>query len=205
MRPAASAALALVGLITGAGLVVYFLTGVSLPLALLTIGVLFASSAGAVLCHLPIAQQREFVRRVRVGALAGALATGAYDATRVTVVALGLDINPFAALPRFGELLLGTSSTVATVAGAGYHLVNGIGFAVAFTIVAGEHGPVAGVVWALALETLMLTFYPGWLDIRAMREFVSVSMSGHVAYGLCLGYLSRRLLHAPGARAPARR
>lgn len=188
--------LALVGLITGAGLVVYFITGVSLPLGILTVAVLFITASLSLLQRLGAALRASFLHRVRVGIIAGVAATAAYDATRWTLVGLfSLSVNPFEAVPLFGELLVGSASSgVHWAAGIAYHAANGVGFAVAFTIVAGERGPLAGVVWALLLESAMLTFYPGWLDVRAIHEFVSVSALGHVAYGLCLGFVARELL-----------
>jgi len=124
-------------------------------------------------------------------------ATAAYDLTRLALVAvLGMDLRPFEAVPLFGQLLTGAPahSPVAVAVGVAYHLSNGVGFGVAFAMVAGRRGIGAGVAWALVLEAIMLTLYPGWLDIRSIREFASVSMLGHVAYGGVLGWMARRLL-----------
>lgn len=48
----------------------------------------------------------------------------------------------------------------------------------AYTFLLGRRGIVTGVGWALSLEVAMLTFYPGWLDIRAFEELASISMIG---------------------------
>jgi hypothetical protein len=64
-------------------------------------------------------------------------------------------------------------------------------FAVAYTILFGTVGWWAGILWALGLEALMLSVYPGWLNPQPFGEFVSVSMLGHVAYGTVVGSLAR--------------
>lgn len=194
---AASAVLALVGLVSGTALVIYFLASVALPLGLAATGIVVAAVVVPVLRRLGPDATREFRRRVGAGAVVGLAATGAYDLTRFALVGLfDLQIRPFEAIPIFGQLITGApaSSAVAVAAGAAYHLANGVGFAVAFAVFAGTRGVVAGVLWAFVLEAAMLTFYPGWLDIRAVSEFASVSVLGHVAYGVVLGGMCRRLL-----------
>jgi hypothetical protein len=42
----------------------------------------------------------------------------------------------------------------------------------------------------------MVSVYPGWLGMKALDEFLSVSITGHVAYGLVLGWLARSLLRS---------
>jgi hypothetical protein len=71
-------------------------------------------------------------------------------------------------------------------------------FAVAYTILFGTAGWWAGILWALGLEALMLSIYPGWLHPKAFGEFVSVSMLGHVAYGAVIGSLGRWWLRGSG-------
>jgi len=38
----------------------------------------------------------------------------------------------------------------------------------------------------------MVNIYPGWLGLRALDEFLSVSVVGHLAYGAVLGALCAR-------------
>jgi hypothetical protein len=56
------------------------------------------------------------------------------------------------------------------------------------------------VLFGLALEAVMLGLYPAWLQIPNMREFASMSVVGHVAYGGTLGFLARRGLSGLAAR-----
>jgi hypothetical protein len=47
----------------------------------------------------------------------------------------------------------------------------------------------------MGLEAAMLAIYPGWLDLEAvMKEFVAVSVLGHIAYGTTLGMISQSKL-----------
>ena len=189
--------LALAGLPSGAALVVYFLSGLSLGLALLSTSVAIAALAVIVTRRLPAPARRDAGRRVVVGLIVGVAATAAYDASRFALVAvLDLEADPWEALPLFGQLLTGrdAGSVIARAAGFAFHCVNGLGFAVAYTILLGRRGLWYGVGWALLLEVATLTFYPGWLDIRAIEEFATVSMVGHVCYGLTLGFGAARLL-----------
>jgi hypothetical protein len=105
-------------------------------------------------------------------------------------------VAPFAAWPIFGELLGAgpRTTTAALVVGFGYHVVNGLAFATAYAIALGERGIVAGIVWAMVLETAMVTFYPGWLGLKAIDEFLSVTIFGHAVYGVLLGGLTRAMI-----------
>jgi hypothetical protein len=49
------------------------------------------------------------------------------------------------------------------------------------------------------LELCMVSIYPGWLEMKALNDFLHVSIVGHLVYGTVLGYLSKyfigRLTH----------
>jgi hypothetical protein len=186
-------------LASGLALVVYILSGISLAwtfagtLSLAVVG-------GAALWRRSSPARRAVVARaVRVGLLAGVVATLAYDAARFALVRLtGIAFWPFDIFAIFGRALVGPGQTGAltTAAGLAFHLTNGVAFAVAYTVLFGRRGVVAGIAWGLFLEALQLTFYPGWLQLRAIGEFVQVSVFGHLIYGAVLGALTRRWLQA---------
>ena len=181
-------------LVTGAGLVVHLLVGLSLPVTV-TGGVLFAAVTFMLMGGGALGSRIQ--RRVRVGLLSGVLATLAYDATRLLVVSVtAYSIKPFDTWRLFGRALVGSDAYLAAqwAAGAAFHMANGLAFAVAFTIWFGDRGPVWGTGYALVLEGFMLSLYPGWVDIRSYAEFAQVSVIGHLVYGAVLGYASRRLL-----------
>ncbi len=199
--------LAALPLASGAALIVHVLTTISLGLALIGAGIIVIGVGTLTWMRLPSMARTEIVQRAKVGLIAGFLATIAYDVSRWLIVTLFHDtFAPFDVFPIFGHAIAGTNlnSAVATTIGILYHYTNGVLFAVAYAILLAPRGWWTGILWALALEALMLTVYPGWLHPAPFEEFVSVSILGHVAYGSVLGIFSRLLLarqrrtHVPG-------
>jgi len=184
-------------LASGAALLVSITWDVSLAATGVIFLVLALATAARLRAVSSSAERGQLREAVAVGAMAGVAATAAYDLTRLALVeGLGLALWPFDTFALFGRALVGAEHSGAwvTALGTAYHVTNGLGFAIAYTIWLGNRGPVAGLLWALVLEAAMLTSYPGWLDIRSYEEFIEVSVLGHVAYGLTLGLLAQRLL-----------
>ena len=79
-----------------------------------------------------------FARLILVGAVAGLLATVAYDVSRpILRTVLGFTFDPFRAIHIFGELITGrpAGDTWAEAAGWTYHFWNGISFGMMFALV----------------------------------------------------------------------
>jgi len=191
-------------LASGLALVAYILSGVSL--AWTFAGALsLAVIAGAVLWRRATRARRARVARaIRVGLLAGVVATLAYDGARFALIRVtGIAFWPFDIFDIFGRALVGSGQpeAVTTSAGVAYHLTNGVTFAIAYSVLFGRRGVLAGIAWGLFLEAMQLAFYPGWLQMRAIGEFVQVSVFGHLVYGAVLGALTRRWLPADDAPA----
>ncbi len=188
---------ALVALTSGAALVITILFRTSLKLTLIAVLVITAGLATVSLRRAAPPVRRELVRRLRAGALAGVLATIAYDITRFGLVSLtSLTIKPFHALAVFGQMLVGEHApgwAIAT-AGIGYHVTNGVTFSIAYTLVVRRPSVLTGLIWAAVLECFMITLYPGWLNIEKVDELALVSILGHVAFGATLGLAARVLL-----------
>jgi hypothetical protein len=190
------AALALLPLSTGGAVVVAILIvrdSLLWPTLVLVGGT--GITAVALARGLPAAARRELGSRVRVGLVAGALATVVYDLVRyVLVAALGWSVRPFEVFALFGRLLIGDDAARVWqyLAGTGFHLANGLGFAVGYLIVVRRPGVLSAVVWALVLETFTILLYPSWLGLSAVAEFFSMSMAGHLAYGCVLGVVAAR-------------
>jgi len=184
---------------------VFLVSSASLRLsALLTVGI----TGAAALCawhRLPGPARAAVSYRVSVGARAGLLGTLAYDASRYLVVELGaLSIQPFEAIRLFGELLVGPGAPLwlALVVGVAFHACNGIGLAIAFTLLLGGRDWRTGIVYACGLEAVMLAFYPNWLRVEALGEFTTVSLLAHVVYGVTVAETARRRLRVgPDASA----
>jgi len=184
-------------LVTGAGLLLHIILSVALPLG---VAVAFAGALGLAVVtwrRLAPAVRADVRRRAWVGIVIGIVSTLVYDATRLVLVAtVDFQFNPFEMVGVFGRLLVGPDAPAALtfVTGAAYHFANGIGFATALVLFVRRPGIRHGLLWAALLEVMMVTLYPGWLNMAAIDEFVSVSAVGHAAYGLSMGVLARWLV-----------
>jgi hypothetical protein len=184
---------------SGAALLVYILGGVSLRWASLALVLGAAVVLALALRRMTPERRRWAGRRMAIGAVSGFAATVAYDVVRLALVELaGLELRPFEAWRLFGISLAGEglSSTTVMIVGTAFHLCNGIAFGIAYTVAFGHRGPWTGILWAFVLEGLMVSVYPGWLQLKALDEFLSVSVLGHVAYGTTLGIVARSLLRS---------
>jgi len=133
--------------------------------------------------------------RLAIGAAAGIFATAAYDLARLLLRVSGLiGFDPFLTHPIFGSLITGAplTSPVALTAGWAYHLWNGVGFAVMYTLMAGPAHLFYALGWALFLEIAWLTALPSALNFTLRPDLIAVSLIGHTFYGLTLGVLARR-------------
>ncbi len=186
--------LAALPLATGAALIVYVFAHISLGLALLVAAAIVVAVGIFTWRNLTPPARIEIIRRVRTGLLAGFLATICYDLIRWALVTVfHFTFWPFDIFPIFGRAIAGaqTAFNTAYIIGILYHYANGILFAVAYAILLALRGWWTGILWALGLEALMLSIYPGWLHIQAFNEFLSISMLGHLVYGTVLGAVSR--------------
>lgn len=203
LREEALGRLVLVGapLATGAALLLYVLAGWSLLAALGVTALITGATAVYGWSRLGPFARAWARRRVLAGIAAGVVATIGYDAVRLALVRFGgFTFWPFDIFGVFGRALLGdlADPAVLRVAGVTYHLANGICFGVAYALVWGRRGVLAGLAWAMGLEALMVGIYPGWLRIDTLLgEFLSVSLLGHLTYGLLLGSIAQRLLRTP--------
>lgn len=177
-------------LASGASLVLHILTGA--PLWALLAGLVTGGCLLVARLVLALPEARaEWLTRLRAGAMVGLAATASYDLSRWALVEVtGATLSPFKALPLFGEALLGGLGDPTARIGAGvtFHLLNGVTFGLAYTAWFGRRSAWWGIAYAFGLEASMLALYPGWLDIRSIRELTQVSAFGHIVYGLTLGW-----------------
>lgn len=184
-------------LATGVGLLAYIASGISLFVTAATAAGLAASGVIWIDRRLEDERRRALRRCIYAGAAAGLVATVAYDASRLILIEItGIRFWPFDIFRVFGEALFGTAlgDRVTRMAGFLYHLANGVGFGVAYTVWWGRRGILAGVLFAMGLELCMVIVYPGWLQMKAIGEFLQVSVIGHLVYGSVLGWSARRAL-----------
>ena len=186
-----------VSLFSGMALVAHIVSGISLRLILGVAVVLIVAAIGAMWRRCGATERAWIVRCAAVGTGSGFLATASYDLSKFAFSQLDSSpYNPFEAIRVFGCLLAGASAPRSAIyaAGAGFHLLNGTCFGIAFCLLFGSRGVLAGIAWGAFLEMFQLTLYPGWLDIRAYREFAQISAASHVVYGSVLGWCCRQWL-----------
>jgi hypothetical protein len=183
-------------LFSGAALFTHIVAGVSLPAALAVGGVFPVVAFATAWRRLTPIARAVLLQQLKVGLLAGVIATGAYDVTKFVLSQLDPSpYSPFEVIRIFGLLIAGPSVSLPAryLVGAVFHLFNGICFGVAYWLLLGRFGIWAAVVWGLFLEVFQLTLYPGWLDVRFYREFVQISALSHLIYGVVLGISCRWL------------
>ncbi len=189
--------LALPPLATGAALVIYILSGFSLPV-LVALNFCLGGLVVYRVWHFTPTEARPLLkRRALAGTIGGVAAIFAYDGIRLGLVKFfHFTFWPFDIFAVFGRALLGADAPDAAkiIAGVLFHCVNGIGFGVAFAFLWKAPTIWKGIAWGLFLECCMITLYPGWLHVKFMEEFVSVSIVGHLAYGVVLGSVTKRYL-----------
>lgn len=134
------------------------------------------------------------------GTIGGLVAAVAYDLFRVPFVLYGFPL--FKVFPEFGKLLIGAHQPgwLIQLVGWTYHFSNGAALGIMFLCllpraVSQRTTIVAGVLWALLVETiLLLTPYRDFFKIlMPWTTFLVLTASAHLIFGAVLGWwLSRR-------------
>lgn len=160
-----------------------------LPGTLLLTGMVFAGTRR-------FSELERFADRAIDGAMWGLVATVAYDVIRpLLMVIFRYHFNPYRAMPVFGSLITDQPKTTAAAISVGwiYHFWNGLSFGVMFALIRPRGGPLAGLIWAMALQGFMMWAYPTLLDLRLDNPgFLVAGLVGHAMWGLTLGWSLRR-------------
>lgn len=136
----------------------------------------------------------ELRKRIRVGAVAGALGTLGYDLVRVPFALAGQRV--FAPIESYGLLIANASASSGLTSTLGwlYHLSNGVTFGVAYAVVAARRSWAWGVLWGLLLETVAV-FSPFAVRYGLSGHVVPIAIAygAHVFYGYPLGRVVQQL------------
>jgi hypothetical protein len=176
---------ALVAHVFGLLPMVFFLIFFGLPSLLL----LFALAAWA-----KWIDAEGFLNSLAVGLIGGLAATLAYDGFRFLVGLTHLfHYNGFAAIYIFGSWISAkpTTSHAAAVAGWIYHFWNGLSFGVMYALAFIRKPWWVGVAYGIVMEMCMLGLFPLFLPISNKKDFIIMSMLGHIVYGLVLGLVGQ--------------
>lgn len=135
------------------------------------------------------------------GTIGGLLGAIGYDLFRVPFAMAGLRV--FAPIESYGVLILGadTSGPLTHFTGWAFHFLNGIGFGIAYAMVALGRNRWWAVGWAMVLETVtIVTPFAATYGLAGKAHLIAIAYAAHVAYGLPLGSVTQS---APRAgRAP---
>jgi len=195
-RPAILKIVGLTMLFSGVALITHIVVGVSLRAGLMVAAMFPVATFAIAFRTIASPARAKVLGDLKIGLLAGFIATVAYDFTKFVLAKLDPSTyNPFEVIRIFGTLIAGpaASSLLIYTSGTAFHLLNGICFGIAYWLLMGRFRIWAAVAWALFLEVFQLTLYPGWLHIRAYAEFAQISALAHVCYGTVLGLSCRWL------------
>ncbi|MDZ4403181.1 DUF6789 family protein [Prosthecobacter sp.] len=187
-----------VGVITaslsGVALLLHAFAGVHLAFTVIVMTPLTVVLLAAMIAGRRIQGREVFLQRVWGGAFAGLMGLIAYDVIRWLIMLSGMvPFNPFRAIEVFGLLILKSDvdTPLTKTVGWLFHTWNGLTFAIMFTLAFGRGKIWQAVVWSLVLEAAMIVTYPSMLRVKLDWPFLSISIIGHIAYGLALGYTAR--------------
>jgi hypothetical protein len=133
-------------------------------------------------------EQADLHRWLVLGAVGGLLGTAAYDLVRVPFALFGYRL--LSPIDSYGLLLLNAhhSSPVSGWAGWLYHLGDGVGFAIAYAVIARGRAWWWGLLWGSTLETIsLLTPLAGLYGISGKPDVIALACGGHLAYGAAVG------------------
>ena len=188
---------------SGAALLAYGFVGVPmtftapfvvLPSALIVAGLMLVRTQRYERLHV-------MSRRLLMGVAWALAATVVYDVSRpLIVLILGFSLDPYRAMPIFGQLITGlpAGDPLSLTAGWIYHIWNGVSFGLMYALVWPRGGAVGGWIWAMALQGLRMVTYPNLFQARVDDPpFLITGILGHSLWGVVLGVgLRRTIRHA---------
>jgi hypothetical protein len=136
----------------------------------------------------------ELRRRIRVGAVAGAVGTLGYDLVRIPFALAGQRV--FAPIESYGILIADASSSSGLTSTLGwlYHLSNGVTFGVAYAVVAARRHWAWGVAWGLALESVaVFSPFASRYGLAGQAGPIAIAYGAHLCYGYPLGRMVQNL------------
>jgi hypothetical protein len=136
----------------------------------------------------------ETVTVIGGGACLGFIAAIVYDVYRIPFAMAGLPI--FSVFPQFGRMILGGDAPLWGIQAAGwiYHFSNGMAFGIMYLAMARQKAWWWAMAWALGIEIMMLISpYPQVFGFKVTPQFLAVTLSAHLIFGLTLGLGTKRL------------
>jgi hypothetical protein len=129
-------------------------------------------------------------RAFRVGCWGGLVGTLGYDIVRVPFHLWGVRV--FAPIQAYGVWLLDAQQSSGWTDAVGwlYHFSNGVTFGLMYALVLGGRHWGWGVLWGLALETIVLsTPFARIFHLQGNTQAIAIAYFAHLAYGYPLGFM----------------
>lgn len=137
-----------------------------------------------------------FWNTLATGLVWGLAASLAYDLYKPLVkLVLGLQFDPYRAMPHFGHAMTGLppSATGSLLAGWFYHYWIGMMLGMIFALLRPRGGALWAVLFVLVLQTVRLAVYPNVLRLSLEDpEFIANGIVGLALWGCVLGYGVKR-------------
>ncbi len=133
-------------------------------------------------------------RALTIGFLGGLVGTIAYDLARIPFTYTGQRI--FAPISAYGVWILDSpiSSRLTELVGWSYHFSNGITFGIMYALLTPRRNILYAIVWACMLETIaILSPFSRIFHLSGNYPAIAIAYFGHLAYGLPLGIMTKRL------------
>ncbi len=127
------------------------------------------------------------------GSLGGLIGSFGYDLFRVPFVLGGLRV--LAPVDSYGVLVTGagSSSALTGIAGWAYHYSNGIGFGIAYALIARGRRWWWGVVWALVLESAtVVSPFAAVYSLQGKWLQIGIAYAAHIPFGVAIGVAAER-------------
>jgi hypothetical protein len=182
---------------SGTAIIVHFLGWVTLTYSVTILAPLSAVLFLALLVQSGRGREDVLVNRLMGGVIAGAIGLVAYDLVRLLILISGLaPFNTFRPIEVYGLLILDRyqDTPLTKTVGWGFHIWNGLSFATMYTLTLGRGRVLWGLGWGMVLEISMLATYPSMFRMAMDWPFVTVSLLGHVVYGLTMGATARKVV-----------
>ncbi|MER7584151.1 hypothetical protein [Kitasatospora sp. NPDC097691] len=146
------------------------------------------AAAGAATARRP--RRRSLHHALVVGTVGGLLGTLGYDLFRVPFALAGVRL--FAPIDTYGVLALDADSSDPRTALLGwvFHFANGIGFGIAYAVLASGRRWQWALVWGLMIETLAVASPVAGVYALRGPGLIAIAYAGHLAYGAPLGLLA---------------
>lgn len=127
-----------------------------------------------------------------LGIMAGLCGTIAYDLLRIVLSVLHLAHSPFRFIEMYGIVLVGDEKLGIPI-GWIFHAWNGMMFGAFYVLFLKKRTLLRAIAWGMCLELVLVVTVPRLFVATITQEFLTVSVAGHLFYGMGLHFCDKLL------------